>query len=91
MTEPMDVYSDQTQIGTSPYGLTLFLFESSSTPNATTPPRQVGTVRMSLEHAKVLTIMLRKSLKLHEDSQHSPIILHPNAVQGAGISVEEDW
>ena len=64
MTECLDVYADSTQIATSPFDLTLYLYKRAALPNSTQPPVQVGCVRMSLEHAKVLAIMLRKSVNL---------------------------
>lgn len=91
MSEPMDVYCDSTQISTSPFDLSLYLYQRVGVPNSSQPAKQVGCIRMSLEHAKVLTIMLKKSIKQYEDSQGTPIILHPGALQGAGISKEEDW
>jgi hypothetical protein len=91
MNECLDVYADSTQIGTTPYDLTLYFSKRPAMPNSTQAPIQVGCVRLSLEHAKVLAIMLRKSLKTYEEAQGAAIKLHPNAVQGVGISVEEDW
>ena len=46
---------------------------------------------MSLEHAKVMTILLRKVLKQHEDQQGTPIVLHPQIYTQMGISRQEDW
>ena len=46
---------------------------------------------MSLEHAKVFAIMLRKHLKGYEDQTGGLICVHPNVLQDLGISREEDW
>jgi hypothetical protein len=46
---------------------------------------------MSLEHAKVLAIMLRKTLKQHEETQGAPINLLPQVFQQLGLSPQEDW
>ena len=85
-----DVYCDGVQVLVSPFGIILTLSERAPT-QGTEPPITVAHVRMSLEHAKVMTIMLKKILKTHEDQQGSPITLHPQIYQQMGISPQEDW
>lgn len=91
MDIPLDVYCDAVQISVSPFDVALYLSQRTSPFGSTSPPKQVGCVRLSLEHAKMLSILLRRTLKCHEDSQGCPIAIHPQARQGAGISLEEDW
>ena len=89
--ELVDVYCDSVQILLGPFDLLLHLSQRSSIPGSTMPPRMVGCVRMSLEHAKVLAIMLRKVLKQHEETQGAPINLLPQVYQQLGLSPQEDW
>lgn len=89
--EAPDLYTDSVLIHTGPFGV-LFAF-------AMQPPGQTGTMptvkvcnlRMSLEHAKVVAILLRKQLQTFETDMGSPIPLHPKLTQGLGISKQEDW
>ena len=90
----VDIYCDMVQVSISPFDVLLCLSQRAIVPNApnlAAAPRQVGCVRMSLEHAKALSIMLRKGLKCYEDSVGQPIPLHPEVRSGIGISLEEDW
>ncbi|MGD0654666.1 MAG: hypothetical protein ABSA16_10005 [Thermoguttaceae bacterium] len=90
-SELVDVYCDSAQILLGPFDLLLYLSQRPSIPGSTMPPKMVGCVRMSLEHAKVLTIMLRKVLKQHEEIQGSPINIIPQVYQQLGLSPQEDW
>lgn len=90
-----DIYCDGVQVMVSPFDIILRLTERSP---ALAPqgqpqeePQTVAYVRTSLEHAKVLAIILRKILKTHEDQQGGPINLHPQICQVMGISPQEDW
>ena len=85
-----DVYCDGVGIQVSPFGLVLNLTQSPPTPG-TQQPKTAAYVRMSLEHAKVMAIMLRKVLKQTEEQQGSPIVLHPLIYTQMGISRQEDW
>ena len=85
-----DVYCDGVAVQVSPFGLVLNLTQSSPTPG-TQQPKTAAYVRMSLEHAKVMTIMLRKIIKQTEEQQGSPIVLHPQIYTKMGISRQEDW
>ncbi len=85
-----DVYCDGTQVLLSPFDLILQLTQRAPAVG-TEPPRTVAYVRMSLEHAKVIAIILRKVLKSHEDQQGSAIVLHPQVYQQLGLSPQEDW
>lgn len=57
----------------------------------TVPPIRVANVRMSLEHAKVMAIMLRKQLKNCEAQAGVDIQLPQSLYQQLGISKQEDW
>ena len=85
-----DIYCDGMQIQASPFGIVLLLTLVPPTPG-TQPPKNVAYVRMSLEHAKVVAIMLRRVMKQHEEQQGGAIVLHPQLYQQLGISRQEDW
>lgn len=90
--ETFDIYTDSSSIAVGPYGVTLVLQISPAQPGM---PGQVvnsnlGAVRMSLEHAKVLAMMLRKQLKAFEDAAGYRIRVMPQAMNQVGLS-EEDW
>jgi hypothetical protein len=90
--EPLNVYADGAQVSVSPFTVTLML--TVAPPGAsggTVPPTKVGEVRMSLEHAKVMAIVLRKQLKSYEESIGGQIALHPQVWNQLGLSRQEDW
>ena len=51
----------------------------------------MATVRMSLEHAKVMAIILRKQLKQFEEQLGAEIPLPLQVYQQLGVSPKEDW
>jgi hypothetical protein len=88
-----DVYVDQLAMAQSPWGLTLTFSQSASTPHPTRPAE--GTpqviVRMSLEHAKAMIMIMRKSLKQYElESLGDPIKI-PRAQLAKMDLTEDDW
>jgi hypothetical protein len=86
-----DVYCDSAQISLSPFDVLLLLFERPPAISSTMPPKTVACVRMSLEHAKVFAMMLRKALKQYEENLGSPIPLSPQVYPQLGLSPHEDW
>lgn len=87
-----DIYCNSVQLGISPYDLTIELQQrKASLEGQEQKPVAVGTVRMSFEHAKVLAIILRKTLKVYEDQAKRPIPVHPELLDQLGISEAEDW
>ncbi len=89
--DPDPVYSDGLSVGCAPFTVTL-MFTVSNPPNrGNLPPKVVADIRLSPEHAKVMAIILRKQLKDFEQQLGRPIPLHPQVMQGLGISPTEDW
>jgi hypothetical protein len=87
-----DIYCDGVQMVATPFDIMIELQRRPAGLPMTneSKPVRVGTVRMSLEHAKVFAIMLRKNLKAYED-QTGKIPMHPNLARELGISSQEDW
>ncbi len=84
-----DLYADAVQIGLGPFGIVLMLGMQAGQPGA--PQVRVANVRMSLEHAKVLSILLKRQLKQFEEQMGEDIPLHPQLYTQLGISKTEDW
>ena len=87
-----DVYCDGAQINLSPVDAVLLLSKRSPNVGTTEPARPVAYVRMSLEQAKIIAIILRKILKGYEEAQLGDQIQLPTPVwQQLGLSPQEDW
>ncbi len=89
--EVPDIYCNSAEMGITPYDLLIELQRTSPAKSGEPNVVPVGRVRMSLEHAKVFAIVLRKNLKGYEDQTGGPIRVHPNLLKELGISREEDW
>lgn len=89
--EAPDLYTDGVQIGLSPFGVTLAFAMQPAGQTGTMAPIRVCNLRMSLEHAKVMAIMLRKQLKNFEETMGEDIPLHPQLSNQLGLSKTEDW
>ncbi len=93
MAEPLDVYADQFQLNTAIYGATLNFLVSSPTPPAPGAMPQIerlATIRMSLEHLKVMAFILRKQVLQHEQQTGTTIQIAAQALNGLQIG-PEDW
>lgn len=91
MPDLPEFYVDQFRMNLSPYGATLTLGLAS--PNPTTGQPQVNDtllLRMSLEHMKVMAIIVKKNLKAYEEQMQSPINLPRQIMNQMGLS-QEDW
>jgi len=93
MNEIPDVYCDQFQINLSPYGATL---NFSISPAIPPPPGGVvqaerkATVRMSLQHLKLMAFILQRQLKAYERAHGVRIDLPAEVLNGTQIG-PEDW
>ncbi len=92
MEEPLDLYIDGFQMGIAPFSVAL-AFGISPAPGSGSPqaPKPLVTIRMSVEHAKVMTIIMRRQLKQYEESLGQPIPIPPQVYQQLGLSPREDW
>ena len=87
-----DVYSDQFRINTTPYGATLAFARTQPDTPAGQAPRSTdqAIVRMSLEHLKVMVMVLKKNLKGYEERTGITIELPFDMLNSLGLS-KEDW
>lgn len=93
MSEPVDVYSDQLQVTTAVFGCTINFMRSNPTPPAPgTAPQieRLATVRMSLEHLKVMVFILHRQMRVHEDQTGISIPIPPQVLNGLQVGLE-DW
>ena len=86
-----ELYADGVQIGLGPFGVTLAFAMQPAGQTGTMAPIKVCNLRMSLEHAKVLAMMLRKQLKNFEEQMGENIPLPQQLYQQLGLSKMEDW
>jgi len=93
MPEPIDVYADQFQINTGPFGSTLSFSVTSPVPPA---PGQVpaaerlASIRMSNEHLKAMVFMLRRQILMSQRQMGVDIQVSQNVLNGLSIG-PEDW
>ena len=93
MAEPFDEYVDQFIMGASPYGVIMNFRKTSSTPASpgTTPPvKEVGSLRMSMEHFKVMAFLMRRQIMEMEQNLGIEISI-PVQLMNALHIAPEDW
>jgi hypothetical protein len=93
MPEPVDVYADQFQLNTGPFGCSLNFLLSGPTPPAPGAAPQVqrqATVRTSLEHLKVMTFILHRQISQIEEQTGTEIPIPVQVLNALQIGLE-DW
>jgi hypothetical protein len=93
MSDVPDLYTDQVSFAQTPFGiaLTFSLSPSNPSPIGQTPAETKVVVRMSLEHAKVMAMVLRKTLKQYELEHLGDPINVPKKVLDASNLDPSDW
>lgn len=87
-----EVYTDSFRFTVQPYGVA-FTFGTNvphPSPQKVTPGKDSLILRMSLEQAKVLAMMLRRHLRNYELQNDLEIALPPQLYTQLGIA-KEDW
>lgn len=87
-----EYYSDVFDFALSPYGVSVSFGVTSRRAPAGRPPQpqDLAVVRMSLEQAKILSMLLRKNLSTYERENGLEIAL-PHAVYNTLGVAREDW
>ncbi len=69
MAEPFDVYADAFLVTVTPFGANVTFEIRDPHPNPSSPQvtTRLGTVRMSVEHLKLVVMMMRNQVKLSEE------------------------
>jgi hypothetical protein len=91
--EPIDVYSDQFGLNVGAYGTSLNFSVSGATPPAPGTAPQVerlATIRMSLEHLKVMAFVIRRQILQYEQQTGVNIQVPVEVLNSLRIS-REDW
>ncbi len=93
MTEPIDVYADQFGLNMGAYGTALNFLVSSPTPPApgsVPQSERLATIRMSLEHLKVMAFVIRRQILQYETQTGVNIQVPIEVLNSLRIS-REDW
>jgi hypothetical protein len=93
MPEPFDEYIDQITMNINAYGIALNFRKTSAAPimPGTAPAAiEIGTVRMSLEHFKVMAFMLKRQINEVESQLGISIPIPPQVLNSMRIA-PEDW
>lgn len=88
-----EIYTDVFRFTIGPYGVTFTFGTHAPHPESgkVAPPKKSLILRMSLEQAKVLAMMLRRNLKNYEKRNSLEIALPPQLYTELGLSKEENW
>ena len=92
MGEPIDVYSDQFMVTTTAFGANLSFYVNTPHPEQTKPvaPERLATIRMSVEHLKLMTMIIVKQVKKMESATGLKIAVDKRVLNGLGIA-PDDW
>lgn len=93
MAEVFDVYVDQFYGFIGPFGATVTFLRSPSKPNppGSTPQSvEVGVIRMSAEHIKMMVYMLKKQVEDAEAQLGVPFPMSTRVLNDLKIA-PEDW
>lgn len=93
MDEPIDAYCDQFQVNTGAYGCAINFNLTSPVPpvpGAAPEFERVATIRMSMEHLKTMTFILRRQI-LQQESETGVSYDLPQQVLNALRISHEDW
>ena len=86
--ETPQYYSDGIELTLTMPWTVVLTFSVKDTDQARKPVPQV-TVRMSPEHAKIMVMLLHKTLKQYEDESKSPINLPDELYKQFGLSASQ--
>ncbi len=86
-----DVYAESVQVGLSPFGVALSFGKHNPGQTSPSAPETTVIVRMSIEHAKVMAIILRRQVKQYEAALGTEVPLQPHLYTQLSISKQEDW
>ena len=92
-SEVPDIYADQFRVTVGVFGVNLSFSLAEPHPvqgGVARNAEEKATIRMSLQHAKVIAMMLRRQLKSYEEQSATDIQIPQNVYAALGIA-EEDW
>ena len=92
MPDPFDAYTDAFKVTVTPFGanLSFQLREAHPTPHEAPKLETLGTVRMSVEHLKLMAVMIRNQIRRSEEQTGITFQVPTNVLTQLGIP-PEDW
>ena len=92
MEEPIDVYADQFMITTTAFGANLSFSVNTPHPEQTKPvaAEKLATIRMSIEHLKVMTMIVVRQVKKMESDTGVKVAVDRRVLNSIGIP-PDDW
>ena len=93
MAETFDEYSDVFLLTTSPFGAALTFRRSpavTASPGTTSQPEDVGVIRMSLEHLKMMAFIFKRQIDGVERNVGASIPIASSTLNQMKIA-PEDW
>ena len=92
MPDIPEFYADQFRVTVGPFGcaMTFGVTDPHPNPGQIQPPQDHARVRMSLEHMKVMAMLIKRQLKAYEEQMASPINIPRQVYNNMGLS-QEDW
>jgi hypothetical protein len=92
MAEPIDAYSDQFMVTTTPFGANLSFAVNTPHPEQSkpVPPERIATIRMSNEHLKVMAMIIVRQIKKMEHDTGVKIQVDKRILNSIGIP-PDDW
>ncbi len=90
--EPFDEYCDMFTVSITPFGanLSFLVREAHPSPAQAPHPRNLGTVRMSIEHLKTMVMVIRRQVLQVEHDTGVKAELPPVILKQLNIP-PEDW
>jgi hypothetical protein len=92
MAAQLDVYSDQFTVSVGPYGasLSFALSPAHSDPASPQLPQRMATIRTSVEHLKIMAIVINRHVKKMESEMGVSFPVPIQLLAQMGIS-KQDW
>jgi hypothetical protein len=92
MAEIVDNYSDQFQLTLGAYGANLIfgLTPAHQDPSSPKPPERIAVIRTSIEHLKVMAIVVTRIIKAMEADTGIKYKIPTKVLASLGIA-PEDW
>jgi hypothetical protein len=91
MAETPDVYTDAVSLNIGPFGCMLnFALSPAVSPAGGAVAQPVATVRMSLEHLKIVAFLIRRQLREYERQSGVEIAIPADVLNQLRIG-REDW
>lgn len=92
MAERFDVYTDAFLVSIGPFGANLSFEVREPHPDPQRPPstERLGTIRMSVEHLKLMAMMIRNQIRQVERQSGVKFEIPSNVLGQLGIA-PEDW